>query len=276
MFSYPVDPDRDSCPTYFQVVKNPMDLGTIREKLEGNSYDSVADFKADIELVWENAISFNGRNSYIGLLAKQLQTSFREKSQFFSDDEKEDWLLELNELRTNLNNILSLAPQTKQQMQKNAPQQQKKISRMSSTPAPISSHSSKSYSQSSSKSKSKSSSSHSSSSSSHSSHSSSSHSHSSSGSNSTSNLSQNPKPQSQPKPKPQPQAPQKKSFSPAEIEQISMKVNAIVLEDDQDKIDKVLELIKNMEPEMTIEDEIELTLLKPETLVALQKLVDTF
>ena len=33
LFAEPVDPVRDGCPTYFSVIKHPMDLGTILVRL---------------------------------------------------------------------------------------------------------------------------------------------------------------------------------------------------------------------------------------------------
>jgi hypothetical protein len=33
MFSEPVDPARDNCPEYFKVIANPMDLGTVLNKV---------------------------------------------------------------------------------------------------------------------------------------------------------------------------------------------------------------------------------------------------
>ena len=42
-----------------------MDLGTISKKLDRYEYESVDALRADIELVWRNAIDFNGDGSWI-------------------------------------------------------------------------------------------------------------------------------------------------------------------------------------------------------------------
>ena len=44
---------------YPKVVKNPMDLGTVRRKLEGAFYSSPKEFKHDVSLVWINCMTYN-------------------------------------------------------------------------------------------------------------------------------------------------------------------------------------------------------------------------
>lgn len=109
-FDHPVDPVLDQLPNYFKVVKKPMDLGTIRNKIEQNEYDSVASFIADVELVWSNAILFNGRNSIIFSIVRYLQTKFKEQTEFLSDDTRKDWINQMNDLKNKLNNIISNPP----------------------------------------------------------------------------------------------------------------------------------------------------------------------
>ena len=44
----PVDPVVLKIPQYFSIIKNPMDLATITQKLEQNKYKSLETFQADI------------------------------------------------------------------------------------------------------------------------------------------------------------------------------------------------------------------------------------
>lgn len=44
---------------YLQVVKVPMDLGTIRAKLGRNEYKKPVDFAKDMRLVWDNCKLYN-------------------------------------------------------------------------------------------------------------------------------------------------------------------------------------------------------------------------
>lgn len=110
MFAQPVDPERDECPTYRQVVQTPMDLGTIVQKLNDDAYESVTSWRADVECIWENAFLFNGRQSVVAMLARHLQGVFRENTEFLTDNEQEDWATQMNELCSRIATIRSKAP----------------------------------------------------------------------------------------------------------------------------------------------------------------------
>lgn len=52
VFNEPVDPVKHGCLNYPEVIKQPMDLGTIKRKLEANTYQgSIEAFAADVRLV---------------------------------------------------------------------------------------------------------------------------------------------------------------------------------------------------------------------------------
>lgn len=59
LFSEPVDPSRDNCPDYLKVISNPMDLGTIMNKVYLDIYKSYDEFWKDIGLVFKNCLRFN-------------------------------------------------------------------------------------------------------------------------------------------------------------------------------------------------------------------------
>ena len=46
-----------------------MDFSTIKTKLTLNAYESEEDFKADMHLVFDNCILFNGKDSSFGKIA---------------------------------------------------------------------------------------------------------------------------------------------------------------------------------------------------------------
>lgn len=58
-FLHPVDPIRHGAPTYFDIVKNPMDLSTIAANLKSGLYGSIQDFANDFNLMLSNAYLFN-------------------------------------------------------------------------------------------------------------------------------------------------------------------------------------------------------------------------
>jgi len=64
---------------YPLVVKNPMDLGTIKGKLEKKAYESATDFVQDVNLVWANCMLYNADRSPYWKLAKKFQKLFEKQ-----------------------------------------------------------------------------------------------------------------------------------------------------------------------------------------------------
>ncbi len=60
IFLEPVDPVKLNLPTYTHMIKKPMDLGSVKKKLNLNIYQSAQDFLSDIKLVFDNCKLFNG------------------------------------------------------------------------------------------------------------------------------------------------------------------------------------------------------------------------
>jgi len=50
-------------PDYHEIVKNPIDLGLIKQKLQGNLYYGMQEFVNDVLLVFENCELYFGRDS---------------------------------------------------------------------------------------------------------------------------------------------------------------------------------------------------------------------
>ena len=63
-------------PHYPKIVKHPMDFSTIKTKLTMNAYDSEEDFWADMHLIFDNCILFNGKESSFGRIAFELKLEF--------------------------------------------------------------------------------------------------------------------------------------------------------------------------------------------------------
>ena len=61
---------------YPEVIKEPMDLGTIAKNFERSHYMSVNDFANDVRLVWQNAITYNSAASMFGVVAGILAQIF--------------------------------------------------------------------------------------------------------------------------------------------------------------------------------------------------------
>jgi hypothetical protein len=57
-FRNPVDPVSDNVPNYFDVVKRPMDLRTIKGKMDRGEYTTAAEFESDIRLICQNCYEY--------------------------------------------------------------------------------------------------------------------------------------------------------------------------------------------------------------------------
>lgn len=75
-FLRPVDPVALNIPLYFDTVKQPMDLGTIERKLQGDAYASPEQVAADFDLMVRNCVAFNGPQAAISQMARNIQAAF--------------------------------------------------------------------------------------------------------------------------------------------------------------------------------------------------------
>ena len=114
MFLNPVNPVADSCPDYFIKIKHPMDLTTCRQKLENGQYENVEQWKNDMELIWNNALTYNGPSALISLLAKELQIFFKELTSNISSDLTSDWNSQFEKLKLELNQAIKSIPKVPQ------------------------------------------------------------------------------------------------------------------------------------------------------------------
>ena len=52
-------------PIYHQIITKPMDLGTVKKKIDTLEYRSRKECLDDIQLVWENAMKFNAKGHFV-------------------------------------------------------------------------------------------------------------------------------------------------------------------------------------------------------------------
>lgn len=77
-FLRPVDPLQLNCPDYFEIIKEPMDLGTVEKKLRNNSYSSPYQFFSDVRRIWSNAFTYNPRNSPVYNMTLEISHHFED------------------------------------------------------------------------------------------------------------------------------------------------------------------------------------------------------
>ena len=104
-----VEPTLLKCPDYFDIIKEPMDLGTVERKLRNNSYTTPSQFFDDVRKIWSNAFTYNPRNSqvynmtydisqYFEELYKQMEMPLHEENQSMLENKVQRLEKKLSEL----------------------------------------------------------------------------------------------------------------------------------------------------------------------------------
>ena len=72
LFRMPVS--KKKCPDYALYVTEPMDLSTMRTKLNAGKYKTREEFLADVNQIVKNSEKYNGKNSDLTMEARQMLT----------------------------------------------------------------------------------------------------------------------------------------------------------------------------------------------------------
>lgn len=78
VFNKPVDAAAMGLHDYHQIIKRPMDLGTVKSNFAKNLYSSPVDFAADVRLTFNNAMLYNPKFDDVYVMAEQLLARFEE------------------------------------------------------------------------------------------------------------------------------------------------------------------------------------------------------
>uniref|UniRef100_A0A914GTV5 Uncharacterized protein n=1 Tax=Globodera rostochiensis TaxID=31243 RepID=A0A914GTV5_GLORO len=78
-FLEPVDAEALNLPDYFEVIKEPMDLSTIKKKMDARQYTSPEEFRSDVLLMSRNCFTYNPEDQPVHKIGKQLQLYFNSK-----------------------------------------------------------------------------------------------------------------------------------------------------------------------------------------------------
>lgn len=76
-FLVPVDPVALGIPTYFNVIKKPMDLSTVQAKLDNGEYTHAKQFQGDLDLMFNNCFKFNSPDTPVHDQGKRLKAFFQ-------------------------------------------------------------------------------------------------------------------------------------------------------------------------------------------------------
>ncbi|XP_053446529.1 bromodomain testis-specific protein [Nycticebus coucang] len=75
-FYNPVDVSALGLHNYYDIVKHPMDLGTIKGKMDNQEYKDAYEFAADVRLMFMNCYKYNPPDHEVVTMAKMLQDVF--------------------------------------------------------------------------------------------------------------------------------------------------------------------------------------------------------
>ena len=72
-FYKPVDTTLPELFDYRKIIKTPMDLSTIRNKMDGRSYNNSLEFANDMRLICTNCYKYNPPDHDVVAMARKLQ-----------------------------------------------------------------------------------------------------------------------------------------------------------------------------------------------------------
>ncbi|WYZ46316.1 hypothetical protein EsH8_IX_000541 [Colletotrichum jinshuiense] len=78
-FKEPVDPVEDGVPDYFNKVKKPMDLNTVKLKMSRREYQTEDEFAADVRQIFDNCYTYWSKGDPMWAACEKFQKTFEEK-----------------------------------------------------------------------------------------------------------------------------------------------------------------------------------------------------
>jgi len=88
-FQQPVDTIKLKLPDYHKIIRHPMDLGTIKKRLENCWYYSAQECINDFETMFQNCYTYNKPGEDVVYMAQTLQTLFNNQLQDMPPEEVE-------------------------------------------------------------------------------------------------------------------------------------------------------------------------------------------
>uniref|UniRef100_A0A1B6BX87 histone acetyltransferase n=1 Tax=Clastoptera arizonana TaxID=38151 RepID=A0A1B6BX87_9HEMI len=78
-FRQPVDPQTLGIPEYFEIIKRPMDLSTVKRKLDTGQYSDPWEYVDDVWLMFDNAWTYNKKTSRVYRYCTKLSEVFEQE-----------------------------------------------------------------------------------------------------------------------------------------------------------------------------------------------------
>lgn len=106
-----LDPvNASDAPTYYNIVKKPADLGTIRKKLADDEYQSLAAWSREMSLIWGNTEKFHGRDVPLYLMAMEIKRQFEKEYKKVKPLNMQKWANVVSELKDKMDDLLDNPP----------------------------------------------------------------------------------------------------------------------------------------------------------------------
>ncbi|XP_051749752.1 bromodomain-containing protein 3b isoform X6 [Ctenopharyngodon idella] len=88
-FYKPVDAEALELHDYHEIIKQPMDLSTVKKKMDSREYQDAQSFAADIRLMFSNCYKYNPPDHEVVAMARKLQDVFEMKFAKMPDEPAE-------------------------------------------------------------------------------------------------------------------------------------------------------------------------------------------
>lgn len=95
VFNTPVDVYALGLHDYHDIIKHPMDLGTIKTRLSQNWYKSPKEFAEDVRLVFRNAMTYNPKGQDVHIMAEQMSKMFEERWAVIESEYNPNWSVQV-------------------------------------------------------------------------------------------------------------------------------------------------------------------------------------
>ena len=97
-------------PDYLTIIKRPMDFSTMKKKLQNGEYSSVRSFIDDIQLICDNAKTFNGEQSLLGIIGNDIMDEVNKQYSEKPSNSEEEWYKSLNKAILRLQEHMNSPP----------------------------------------------------------------------------------------------------------------------------------------------------------------------
>ncbi|KAK3030278.1 hypothetical protein RJ639_039861 [Escallonia herrerae] len=95
VFNEPVNAKALGLHDYHDIIRHPMDLGTVKSRLAQGFYKSPREFAEDVRLTFCNAMTYNPKGQDVHVMAEQLSDIFEERWTVIETEYNSDWRYEM-------------------------------------------------------------------------------------------------------------------------------------------------------------------------------------